>query len=198
MPAAHAAVVYSEDFNSLSFAGASVLPNDTSDSWASTAYYQANSVNGWTMNNGALYAQKIGSSPNDGALLLNETPVSGVASTITGLTQGQLYSLDFLQWGDNKPGQAYVGKVTIDGNLFTYSGVDGAPGTNPGTMHSYLFVASGTSAVLQFGESSGTAASPIVDNVTISEVPEPATLGILGLAMAGLGALRRGRRSPSL
>ena len=154
---AYAATTYFEDFNNGGFAGAplSLPPSDeSSDRWSQTTYSVINNFNGWTFAANTFYAQQTGTS--DGAVLLNEG--GGQASTtITGLMSGETYQLSFLQWGDNRPGEAYSGSVSIDGNLvLSYNGVDGAPGTNPGTLRTATFTASGSSALLVFDEASQT------------------------------------------
>ena len=81
----------------------------------------------------------------------------------------------------------------MDGNgLLHVTGVDGAPGTNPGTPYTVSFVAGGSSMQLALSQFSGTEASPIIDNIVISAVPEPATWGMMiaGFGLVG-GVMRR-------
>jgi hypothetical protein len=192
---ASAQIVYSENFNNTGFQGGSIGVS-FSDRWANTAYYSINTFDGWTFSSSAIYALKNDGS-GDGALLLNE--VGGQGSVVVfGLSAGQTYQLSFLQWGDNNPGQPYSGDVKVDGNtLLTYNGTDLAAGTNPGTVRSLQFTAAGPSATLLFRETNGGPASPIIDNVQVSVVPEPGgiTLALFGTALTALGLFRARRRS---
>ena len=193
---AKADVIYSENFNSPAFMGSPLPATATSDHWANTNYFYINNADGWTFSNGDYLAVDAGTS--DGALLLNENSGPGTASTtISGLTIGDTYTVSFLQWGDNEPGQSYAGSVSVDGTTFNYSGTDLNAGLNPGVLQSFTFVANASTATatLYFGQSSTSAASPIIDNIVVSSVPEPGTLPLLASGLAFLPLIRRRRKT---
>jgi hypothetical protein len=194
---AASAAVYSEDFNAAGFVGSSLGltgAGATSDHWANTDYFTINNYDGWTFAGGAYLAQNSGTT--DGALLLNEN--GGVATTLIGLTAGQTYTLSLLLWGDNEPGQAYVFNASVDGaQLLSASGIDGAPGSNPGTTYAFNFTPTGNSATLVLSQASQSQASPIIDNISITEaaggVPEPASWALMfaGFGLAGVALRHR-------
>ncbi len=191
--AANATVYYSETFSAEGFAGAPLGGADTSDRFGATQYSYINNVNGWTFNpSNTFFAAPLGG--GSGAVLLNENGGDAFAqTTITGLTAGRSYKLSLLVSGDNRPGEAYVLTTSIAGSNFTANGVDGAPGSTTGTPVSYVFTATGTSEVLRFGQASVTEASPIIDNITVSSVPEPQSWALLlvGFGLVGLAHRRR-------
>ena len=190
---ASAGPVYFEDFNSDAFVGKSLGLSGidlTSDRWASTTYYFINDAKGWDLQGGAYLARHTGTS--DGALLLNEN--DGVATTIYNLTPGQTYTLSMLLWGDNREKDPYVLNVNIGGAITIFGGTDLAAGTNPGTTLNITFTATSSSTTLRLTESTpaGSEASPIVDNITVTAVPDAASsLLLLGMGLAGLGAWRK-------
>lgn len=204
MGAANAAV-FTENFNDPAFVGSPIIvfggggDSPTSDHWANTNYYTIkNGVNGWAFSGTTplLAAQTDGAGKlsGDGALLLNEP--SGVATNIVGLVVGKTYDISLLLWGDNRPGQPYVFNIAIGNDSWITPGTDGAPGSNPGTLENYIFVAGKTSDVLTLSQSSSTQASPIVDNISISAaVPEPSTWAMLVLGFAGVGFMAYRRKN---
>jgi hypothetical protein len=202
---ANASVVFSENFdassgfaNSLILGFGSTADSASSDRWANTNYYTINNVNGWTFgSSGTYYAEQTdarGVATGNGALLLNED--GGIATNIVGLVVGQKYTLSLLLSGDNRPGQAYVLNAAVGSSTFSTSGVDGSPGSNPGTTENYIFTATSSSEQLVLSQASTTQASPIVDNIRISSaVPEPSTWAMMILGFAGIGFMAYRRKS---
>ena len=189
---ANAAVVFSENFNSAAFVGGGLLLNDSSDRFGPTDYFFINNANGWTFGGGAYLAQKLGTSDN--ALLLNENGATLASRIITGLTAGQSYTLSLLLSGDNFVGAPYQFLASVDGNqVFNASGTVLPSGTNPGLTLTATFVAAGSTATLDLSEIPLSGGSPIVDNIVIATVPEPATWGLMiaGFGMVGFAARRR-------
>ena len=194
---ANAATIYSQDFNSTSFQNALLVSGSSSDNFTDpTDYYSLNNYDGWTFSGDAYYATN---GSGLGAILLNETgaPNATASRTITGLIAGDQYVLQFNVSGDNQPGLLYGLNVTLDGSsVLAYSATDQVQGyynNLGGPLQSISFTATGTSEVLSFAQTSGTAASPIIDDVLVSSVPEPDSYAMLlaGLGLMGFIAHRR-------
>lgn len=185
-------IIFSEDFNSAS--GTNPW-TDVSEKWNTTIYYLdigSATAAGWTFGGQALVAQD-GTNRGDKAILLNESPPGSMVTLSSApipVTSGTSYRLTFDHWGDNRPGQpGYQFTVGINGSpLSTISRIYALGG--PGVTESFLITPSIDSISLSFLMSPSAEASPIIDNIKITTIPEPTTLillgsGLLGLAIAG-------------
>ena len=228
---ARASVVWSEDWNPSNFAISGTVADgpvgDLTDrtGWLNVSYNTFSSTaqtdqKGWTFSGSDfLIINTTSGSPDlgQGALYLNECCNAGVtggggataSTTITGLTAGQTYHLDFTYWGDNRPNDgaptypSYPGFYDLflslnGGAAITYAGVDQFPGSSAPNVVDLIFTATGPTETLAFSQfSSGNSQqSPILGDLTVS-TPEPSTWAMLGIGFAALGFAhsRRTRRS---
>ncbi len=197
---AGATTVLSENFNATAFRGA-FLQNDQTDRFGPSTLYFAANAGGWTFADG--YS---GGFPHvliatttdglDGAVWLQETG-SSASHALSGLTVGKLYTVSFLQSGDNVPGSAWNYNVAIDGGtIYAGSGVTLASGTNPGLVVTTSFVAGASSAVLSFTDATTSSGANLVfDNVSVTAVPEAATWTMMIAGFGAVGVTARRRRA---
>jgi len=205
---AQASPVYFEDFNS-GFQGGTFLdqtgsadphPNQT-DRYDPSFFYSINNAGGWTFSGSTYFALGNGATPEtstNGAIYLNEP--TGAGTTVVGLDITKTYTLSFTYWGDNRPGEEYSLFVTVNGVLKdTIIDTVLAAGANPGTVVTIpgLTTDGAGNLTLLFTQGTSHEASPIFDNVTISETPIPAALPLFatGLGAFGLLGWRRKRKN---
>jgi len=165
------------------------------------------SITGWTVVNGDI--DYIGSYwlASDGTrsldLLNGNNTVGGIAQTFD-TAGGQLYHVDFDMAG-NPDGPPVIKNLDVDvadainGNLALYSGsfLFDSSASSHGSMgwvtYGFDFVAGSASSTLRFVSGDTGFFGAALDNVTVTAVPEPTTIGVLGLASIGLLARRRRR-----
>lgn len=132
------------------------------------------------------------------------TGSSAWSQTINGLTVGQTYVVRFMMAAE---GETPTQQMTVD--MTSGSSTAAETFTSPVTnslfwqnwgIDQYSFLATGTSGTLQFSVTDQ-AWDVGLDGVSIAaadgrtSVPEPATLGLMGLGLAGIGLARRKRSS---
>ena len=162
--------------------------------------------NGSAFNGGFGLAGSPVNSPDGGYYIADDgdpTYSSLLSQTITGLTQGQAYTVSFYQagasQGDISDPTSADWQVSLGGETEQSPTMNTpADGFTPWSLQTLTFVADGTSALLSFlsqGTPSGEPPLALLDGVSVNAVPEPATLGLLCAGSVGALVARRRRRT---
>jgi hypothetical protein len=158
----------------------------------------------WGLNNGG--ASAITSSPDGGNFVGADGAfnVGPITQTITGLVIGQQYSVGFYYAGAQQAGPDFTSPtseqwlVSLGGSAAQTTPIlnDTSMGFTGWNHEVFTFTADGTSDALSFlaaGTPNGEPPFSLLDGVTMTAVPEPASMLLMGTGLAALGLVRRRR-----
>lgn len=150
-------------------------------------------IAGWTVTGGSADLVKSPYAVNDGAQALDLTGVApGTISQILNTVAGQVYNLVFYV-NSNNGGIGtgpYQGTVSVGGFSGTFSHVGG----DPWKKYTGSFVGTGSDTLSFTSLTNISNGGPILDSISVSAAPEPATwlMMIAGFGLVG-ASLRRKR-----
>ena len=137
----------------------------------------------WNAQNGSRSVDLSGGAP--GSISQTFDTIAGQGYTVTFYLSGN---------GDNGVGPR-TASVNATGSATTNYTVTASTTPNMTyTPFTYNFFATGASTTLTFASLTGNAYGPVLDNVAVTAVPEPATWGMMLLGFGAVGGMVRSRR----
>lgn len=156
----------------------------------------SNALTGWTIGTGSVDIVN----GNYGAVSGNSidmlgTPGPGFLSQYLLTIVGQMYVLKFDMSSNRGGNNDAAGKaLTVSALGSTASQTFSA--LTPGVFQqSYSFVANNTSTLLSFSNGTGGYSGPVLDNVSVTAVPEPETYALMLAGLGLMGAIARRRKA---
>ena len=169
-----------------------------SDNFDSDAQGLNVGLSGWTLTDGTVDVIPVGGSfhflPEANGNYVDLDGSTGQAGTITktltGLADGA-YALTFELAGNHRDGGVEATTVTLSGAADTLL----TPGANDDAFFTIIGHASGGSLTFSFHDASTDNIGALLDNVSVTAVPETGSLSLMLAGIAALGFAARRRRS---
>jgi len=150
-------------------------------------------LTGWTVTGNSVdlvirsaYAAQEG----DQSVDLAGTPGPGGVMQNFATDPGQDYLIDF--WVSSNGGAKTLSLQVFWNGILTAT--FDSPDMNTWEEHSLIFTASDIQSTIGFNTPITSNAGPLLDNVSVSTVPEPYTFGLVGVVLVALSRCRRLRR----
>jgi hypothetical protein len=181
--------------------------------WTTSGYNFIFSANGgdtnstlqlWGPNNGGAAGNTLGASPDGGNYIGADGAyqVGAITQTVGGLVAGQQYAVSFYYAGAQQNG--FSGATTeqwlvgLGGSAQQATPIlsDVSHGFTGWNHETFIFTADGSSDVLSFlaaGTPNGEPPFSLLDGVSMTAVPEPASMLLMGTGLAAMGLIRRRR-----